>query len=168
MIKIMHEYTKQIILLYRSAFNLANTKEEQPYYRIVKMPDEDDKHVHFQMINKTLVLKMLPEEIMRDDLLLGFKRTEIAILAHLGTKNEIVKETTKQKSNFFKVIKQIFSNGKTKFVIEKDNGEVTEHAVNDLLNEPTIVDKLTGQDGVKIGYIAAEEHYTRIAKLRDD
>ena len=168
MIKTLQEYTKYMTLLYKMSFNFAFAIKEEPYYRIVKTPDEGDKRVFFQMVNKKVIIKMLPEEIMRDDLLLGFSRAEIAILVHLGTKNEVSTESIKFQNKIFKIIKQIFSGGKTKFVIERENGETSEYAAGDLLNEPAVTEKLSGIDGVKVGYTAAEEHYIRLNNLKNN
>lgn len=166
MSNLMHNYAKQIISIYRAAFALGQIKEEQPYYRIVKMPNEADRNIHFQVIGKNIVLSMLPEKIMRDHLLMGFSRADVAVITHLGTKQEITSELSGTQNKFFKIIRQIFSSGKTKFVIEKESGEVVEHVASELLDQPTIVEKLNGTDGLKVGYAAAEEHYEKLKNIK--
>lgn len=165
MIKEMQQYKKQIVSLYKEIIRLDKVKQENPHYRIVKMPNEKDKKISFQLINKNLVMQMLPEEIMRSELLIHFNRVEIAVISHLGTKNEFMMEMVNSKNNF-KVIKQSFSCGKTRFVLEKENGEVIEREATKLVSDSELINKISGEDAVKIGYTAAEEHYININKLR--
>lgn len=161
------DYFKHLMITYRAAHALVKQKQEHALYRIAKLPEGTDKNVHFQIIGKSVILKMLPEEIMRQDILLGFSRAEIAIITHIGTKSELNHHHAKPRNNFFKIIKQIFSNEKTLFLVEKEHGEIAEYAANDLLSDSSLAEKFNGIDGIKIGYTAAEEHYNRIEKLKN-
>lgn len=162
----MHDYIKQIAILYRVACDYLQSNQEKPYYRIIKVPSETDKNIHFQVIGKNLIFNMLPEKIMRDNILMGFSRADVATITHLGTKHEITSTLIKPQNKIFKIIKEIFSGDKTKFIIEKEDGEVVEHGANDLVNNLSITERLNGTDGIKIGYTAAEEHYAKLNKLK--
>lgn len=163
------DYIKQLTALYQTAFALSRSKQEQPFYRIVKLPDELEEKIYFQVVGTANVLKMLPEEIMRNDLLLGFSRVDIALITHLGTKNEVTafsQQASKEGSKFFKVLKQIFTRGKTSFVFEKDTGEVMECEAHELYTDESVADRFSGKDAMKIGYSAAESHYQKISELK--
>lgn len=166
MIKELQQYKEQVIYLYKEIVRSSKNQTEIPHYRIVKMPDEHDKKISFQIINKNLIARLLPEELMRSDLLTHFSRTEIAIISHLGTKNELIKDAEKKKNNLFKVICQKLVFGKTKFFIEKENGEVIEREAMKIIQDIDLIDKISGKDGVNIGYTAAQEHYNLINKLK--
>src|ERR1700677_4850504 len=107
----VQNYAKQMLALYRTVFSAAHIKEAQPYYRVVKMPSENDNRVHFQIVGKNVVLNMSPEKIMRNDILLGFSKAEIVLITHLGTKNEVSLDYSLPKNKLFKIIKQLFSMG---------------------------------------------------------
>ena len=159
-------YLKQFISLFQSAVELSKLKSEPPRYRLLKLPTSEDSFVYFQIVNKRTTSKMLPEEIMRDNLLLHFSRADIAMITHIGTKNEMKTSFFKSENKVFRILKQLFSKGKTTFVIEKEEGVVEEHAANDIYNNSEITEKLSGTDGVKIGYSVAEEHYNKISQLK--
>lgn len=161
------DYVKQLSSLYQSVFASRRYAEELPFYRIIKLPDETDNRIFFQTVPTTNVLKILPEEIMRGDLLLGFNKADIAVITYLGAKNEISFQQISQKPRkLFRVLTQLFIKGKTLFVIEKDTGEVVKCEADKLYQDETIADCFVGKDAMKIGYSAAENHYARISELK--
>jgi len=143
-----------------------NFNNESCVFRVFKLPKERDPYLHIQIIGKAVVFKMLPEKIMRDDMLLYFNRIDIVMITHLGTKNELEKCSVKPENKLFKILKQLFRKGKTTFVIEKEEGVVEEHTANEIYNNNEITEKLSGTDGIKIGYSVAEEHYNKVFQLR--
>ena len=158
-------YLKQFVGFFQSVAELSRVSAEAPYYRLLQLPTENDPHIHFQIINKRMKLKMLPEEIMKAPLL-QFSKADLAMITHIGTKNEMKAFFVKSENKVFRILKQLFSKGKTTFVIEKEEGVVEEHAANDIYNNSEITEKLSGTDGVKIGYSVAEEHYNKISQLK--
>src|SRR3990167_238168 len=95
-----------------------------PRFRVIDYPNADNKKITFQVVGKANLILMLPEEIMRDDLLLGFSKADVAMITHIGTSNEFQKNSSRFTKGFFKIIKQIFKNGKTIFCVEKNDGEI--------------------------------------------
>ena|SRR3990167_2565464 len=160
-------YIKQLVAIYQTNFAVFRLKQEKPIYRIVSLPTESNKNIHFHVIGTSAVLRKPPEEIMRDDLLLGFNRAEIAIITHLGTKNESVAHRGDIHSSF-KILKQSLKENKTMFVIEKDTGELVECEASDLCKDTSMVNNFSGIDGMKIGYTASEEYHRKTDVLKSD
>lgn len=158
-------YLNQIKLILKSLILSRQViqQSQQVFYRIIKLPDDTDKRIHFQMIGKNITLKMSPEDIMRDDILLLFSKADIILITHLGTKNEIVPVS---QNKFFKILRQIFNKGKTYFLVEKSTGEVSEYQAQDMYNDKSLANNFCGMDGIKIGYTVAEDHYKKISSLK--
>lgn len=170
MSQLLQDYVKRFMLLYQTVFTASNNKQkqEQPFYRIVKMPDDFDKCIHFQIIGKGIHLKMLPEIIMRDNLLLFFSKADIILITHLGTKNELISQNDSlTKNKLFKILKQIIDKGRTYFVVEKSTGEISQYHAEDVYDDESLMNNFCSADAVKIGYTAAEEHYKKIESLKD-
>ncbi len=164
--EVLKSFMKQMYRFLKSIIKSPKNEVNAPYYRLIKQPTKDDQYLHIHVVNKGIIFKMLPEDIMRDDMLLSFSRTDIVIITHLGTKNEM-KSSSSRSFKLFKILKQLFSQGKTSFMIEKEDGSVEEHVANDIYTNPDISEKLSGTDGIKVGYSVAEEHYHKIIKLKE-
>jgi len=156
---------KYLKRLFEVIISLSRNKEELAYYRIIDppamLPEEDVKKIFFQVVGTSLVLKSLPEDIMRDNLLFGFNRVDIAVITHLGTKNEsrIFIDINKTTENF-QLIQEVIDNGNKRFIVEQD-GERHEYEASDLYEKSNIIKKLNGIDGMKIGFSIAEDHQKR-------
>lgn len=154
------------------SIRINKTEEENVYYRLVEplkysIGDWNKHEIDFQVVGKSVILKMLPEEIMRSKFLLGFCRADIVVITHLGTKNELclndIEKTPRKK--IFRILKQFFSLGKTVFVLEHDNGLVRISSASELVTDPDIIKNLDSIDAATIGYTAAEEHYKKRMQL---
>jgi len=131
-------------------------------YRVVKLPDNDDHRIHFQIVGEDVFLKMLPEEIMRDDMLMGFSKADIAVITHLGTKKE---ESKKKAGNIVsRIVRQIFGKkGKTQFLIENhDQDELVAKTPLELYHDESTKSAFSVEDALKIGYTAAQEYYQSV------
>lgn len=161
------KYIKRILLFFSDTFQMSNRFEEKkPFYRILSCPDQHNRNFHFQIIGKNIALKALPEKIMRDQILLGFSRADVALITFHGAKNEAVLDIKNGAQKPFKIIKELFSSGKKRFLIENNDGEVLEYETSEIFNNPSMVENFTTADGVKIGYSAAEEYFEKIKLLR--
>lgn len=160
------DYTKQLFAFARYFTQTVYVKEDVSF-RLVRLPDDRDPHLYFQVVGKNVFAKMLPEEIMRDDLLLRFNKADIALITHLGTKNEIRAKEFDPGIRLFKIIKQFFKNGAAFFAIEKENGVVEEFKATDIYSDSCMAAKIDGPDGMQIGYSVAEEHYQKILRLKE-
>lgn len=173
-----HVHFKQLVdvmgtlLSLSCAIKINKKEEENVYYRLVEPLDYfsgnwDKREIDFQVVGKSVILKMLPEEIMRSKILLGFCRADIAVIAHLGTKNELglndIEKSPRKK--IFKILKQFFNLGKTFFVLEHDNGLVHISSASELVTDPDIIKNLDSIDALTIGYTAAEEHFMKRMQL---
>jgi hypothetical protein len=163
---IQQGYIKQFVGFFQSVAELSRVSADVPTYRLLQLPNEKDPNVHFHIVNKRMTLKMLPEEIMKDSMLLQFSKADIALITHSGTKNELKASLSIHNNKAVKILKQFFQKGKTFFVIEKEEGVVEEYAANEIYSDINITEKLSGTDGIKVGYSVAEEHYTAISKLK--
>lgn len=161
------KYIKNISLFFSNLFLASNKFEEKkPFYRVLTCPDQRDNNFHFQIIGKNVALKALPEKIMRDQILLGFSRADVALITYYGTKNEAVLDMKNSAFKPFKIIKEILTSEKKRFLIENNDGDVLEYETSELFNDPSMVKNFTAADGVKIGYSAAEEYFERMKLLR--
>lgn len=161
------KYIKNISLFFSNLSMSSNKFEEKkPFYRILSCPDERDNNFHFQIIGKNVALKALPEKIMRDQILLGFSRADVALITYYGTKNEAVLDIKNTPLKPFKIIKEMFSSGKRIFLIETNDGDLLEYETSEIFNDPSLVKNFTAEDGIKIGYSAAEECFERMKLLR--
>lgn len=166
MYNFIFKYIKKAFSFSSDLFKLTNQLEEKrPFYRILSCPDQRDRNFHFQIIGKNVALKALPEKIMRDQILLGFSRADVALIAYHGTKNEVVLDKKNGSPKPFKIIKEIFTSGKKRFLIENNDGDVLEYETSELFDDPSMVKNFTAADGVKIGYSAAEEYFERMKLL---
>lgn len=153
--------------------SMAKKQEEENYYRLVNIEDKDildyqGGKIPFQITGTSRVLWSFPEDIMRDDLLMGFSRRDVTIITYLGTKREEkIRIINKGEVNIenFKIIKEIERNGKTCFLIEEGNF-IREYEASELHNNPEILEKLNGTDGIKVGFVTAEDHFKRTKNLK--
>jgi hypothetical protein len=139
-------------------------KKEQAYYRIIAVLDKNI--IHFQINGKSTSLKMPAEKIMRDNLLFGFSRAEIALITHLGTKNEIEHHSQYPKSSTFRITKELFIDNERKFFLESLEGEQLSLSAIDLIGNEEMIKQFDGRDGVKLGYALAEEYYKKLGEIK--
>ena len=129
-------------------------------YRVVKLPCPNDPKLQIQIIGKNLTIALKPEEVMRDDMLLGFNKADIAIITHLGTRQEAGVLPTSKPRTVSRIVQQLFGK-KTKFVVEDEQAQQHITSPEALFNDPSTPKSFDTQDGMAIGYAAAEEQLQR-------
>ena len=133
---------------------------ESAIYRIVQLPCQKDPRIHFQLTGKSVHLAMTPDEIMRDDMLLGFSKADIALITHIGTRLELDKQPTKT-GPVARIVRQLFDR-KPKLVIARDDqNELQTHDPESLYNNPKTAEEFAAADTMQIGYAAAEAQLQR-------
>lgn len=129
-------------------------------YRVVKLPCPNDPKLQIQIIGKNITLNLKPEEVMRDDMLLGFSKADIAIITHLGTRQEVGHVSAAKPSAVKRIVQQLFGK-KTEFVVEDQQ---TQHQIvspEALFNDPNTAQSFNTADGMAIGYAAADAQWQR-------
>lgn len=132
-------------------------------YRIVNIP-VNETEVEFQVIGKGIILPVPITQLMHSDLLMGFSKTDIALITHFGTKLETIAQFSQQPKS--KILKLLFEQDKTTFVVEKENGEVAEYQAHELYQDDALANSFSGKAGMSIGYAAAKAHHKRMSTLK--
>ncbi len=160
-------YIQKILRTLQTIMQSSASKTEEVRYRLVKLPSEADPYIHIQIINTRAISKLLPEKIMHDNMLLHFSKSDIALIAHLGTKNEVQKIAVKEKFSFYKIVKRLFNkDNTTSYLLEKEDNQMAEHSAEEIYRDEVLAEKLTGKDGMIVGYSVAEAHYQKVLKLK--
>jgi hypothetical protein len=159
-------YIRKFFKIFQMAAQFSQSAQEEIRYRLVQLPKDNDPYIYIQIINSRAISKLLPQEIMRDNMLMHFSRADIALITHLGTKNEVQQFVAKEKPAFYKILQRLFVKEKTAFVLEKEDHEIATHSAEELYQNEALAEKLTGKDGMEVGYSVAEAHYQKILKLK--
>ncbi|MCD6048592.1 MAG: hypothetical protein K0S08_2239 [Gammaproteobacteria bacterium] len=151
-------FFSRMLELYRK----ESYEREVNQYRVIEIiPDAAE--IQFQVIGTGVLLKVSADKLMRSDLLLGFSKKDIAVITHMGTKVENKDESYKKRGILSRIIRQIFSDKKSKFIVEDiEKKELIEKTAYDLYTDKTTPDKFSSADTLMIGYSAAEDHYRRV------
>lgn len=135
----------------------------QPIYRIVESPESSPSTIHFQMVGKRSIISMRPEQIMRDNMLMGFSKGDIAIITHLGTKAEYKAEALKKPNAIMRIIHQLFTGKHSTLLVQNTESKtIAEKSPSDLYFDPSTHERYSAADALLIGYSAAEERYKKI------
>ncbi len=159
------KHQQNIFTLFTKIFRqeLGRNNELQVSYRIINLPTEKDTHVHFQIIGKGIVLKMTPAKIMRDEMLMGFSKADIALITHYGTKAEYQAESNKKRGILSRIVQQLFGDKQSAFLIhDAEQEKVIEKTAQELYFDPSTKERFSSADALVIGYSAAEERYRQL------
>lgn len=139
-------------------------QRQQNCYRIVEESTESNPCIYFQIIGKNVILKMLPEELMRSKYLMGFSKADISIITYLGARKEF--ENLQKPKLMTRIIRQLFhTSGKIKFLLKlPDQEELVEALPEEIMTNNSALNTLPGEDAAKIGFAAAENRYREIKK----
>jgi len=156
---------KVFILKLLELYRKESASRDYNPYRIIEIIERNST-VSFQITGTNVVLSVSAVELMRSEFLLGFSKSNIVLITHIGTKKELNHQLEVTSKNVFRIIKHIFTFGKNKFLIEDDEGESFELEAAEIFYDKNIAGKFSGIDGMNIGYSAAEDHYNKIIKLK--
>ncbi len=159
--KILKSSFERILALYRKEVQARDDHQ----YRIVEFIEHNTVAI-FQVVGKGILLKMPVRDLMRGDLLLGFRRADIAMLAHLGTQQELERKQSQASPRFLaRIAHQLFGKGgKTKFMLKMPEQEQLVEAVpEEVMTNKEVLNMLEGHEAAMIGYAAAEN---RMAEMR--
>jgi hypothetical protein len=147
---------KQMIKSVKSFFSNANNKTTfTPVYRIAGVLK--DKHenylVQVQLINRNLLFKMKPEEILAEDNLVDqFSPRDIRTLTYLGYLGI--------NSPNYKILAKKLSENDDElsfFLMNKSDKKVIIKTASEILNEKDIIKNLDPEDAHIVGYTVASE-----------
>ena len=116
-------------------------------------------YIIFQVIGKSTFMECSPAEILSNDSFLErFSKKDIQKITYAYAQKENSK--TKNPINNLKLVRQEFNalDRKTKIALEDKNGKTTFKTAAEITLDKKIVDNLTQQDAINIGYIAGYEH----------
>jgi hypothetical protein len=144
------------------------SEKNETAYLIQKLPSLHDANIYFQIRGKNILLKMLPEKLMHAEFLMGFSKADIAIIIHLGTKNEMEQQQSANSKPklFMRIAQQLFgAGGKTKFLLKMHSkDELVETIPEEIMCNKKALNMLKGSEAALIGYAAAENRMINIRK----
>jgi len=152
--------------LKRLFMELTQITSNGPSYRVVEILQEepDDYTVAIQVINKNVIFKMKPEEILATNSLVDqFSQRDIRTLTYLGYLGV--------NSPKYKILAKHLSENdeKLKFIIkQKGNKKVFVKTAEEIIKEKEILSSLDQQDSHLVGYTAASESIIEEKKHKEE
>jgi hypothetical protein len=153
----MKKFIQEVSSVFKKIL-IEYSQQTKIYYRIVKLPESNDPYLYFQVVGTSVLLKALPENLMREGFFLNFETADVAIITHLGTKNELSKIKANSKRSIFK---KVFRSKKTLFLVKKKDSDedLEEKLASEIFEDKYFMRDITNQEALDIGYALAEEHY---------
>lgn len=132
-----------------NTFRVASVKNTASGYKII-----------FQVIGKSTFMESTPAEILSNDAFIErFSKKDIQKITYTHALNQNLKSAT-EKSHELKLIQQEFNviDGKTQFTIKDKEGNTSLKSAAEIVVDKKIVNKLSQQEALNVGYIAGYEH----------
>lgn len=112
----------------------------------------------FQIIGKATFMECSPAEILSNEAFMErFSRKDIQKIIYAQVQYE---NKTLQKEHELKLAQQEFNieSNKTKFFLKDTSGSITSKTAAEIALDKSIINKLSQQDAINIGYIAGYEY----------
>lgn len=143
---------------------MPDKQKKYAAYRVIEIREQEEKSysVTIQAINKNIIFKVAPEEILADDNLVDlFSPRDIRTLTYLGylgingPKYKILAQRLSEKND-----KTLFS------LYKKGGGKLTIKSASEIAYEKEILDNLTPADAKIVGYTLANESMQNEKQLK--